>query len=226
MVKKDLIEKSPIRRLEKTLGGGLKAGEVGVIAAQKGVGKTSLLVQLGIDELLQGNRVFHISFSQGTDYALTWYNNMFDELAKHKNLESADAIKNEVLANRVVLNFNQDMITTAQIMKTVKALTEGAKAKPHALMIDDFDFSKATKESITEFKSLAKELGVSIWFTAKVDAIDGIPCTVKPFIDDIDVILLLKQTAYSEVGITAVKDHSRTNIPVDVKFDTKSLLLA
>ena len=25
MVKKDLIEKSPIRRLEKTLGGGLKA---------------------------------------------------------------------------------------------------------------------------------------------------------------------------------------------------------
>lgn len=225
MVKKDLIEKSPIRRLETTLSGGLKAGEFGVIAAQKGVGKTSLLVQLGIDELLKGNRVFHISFSQGIDYTVAWYNNMYEELAKHKNLESADAIKEEIIANRVVLNFNQDTITTAQIMKTVTALTEGANAKPHVLMIDDFDFSKATKESIAEFKQLAKELGVSIWFTAKLDVTDGIPSTIKSLVGDIEVILLLKQTSYSEVGITAVKEHNRKDVAVDVKFDTKSLLL-
>ena len=40
MLKEDLIEKSPMRKLEKALGGGLAAGEVGVVTSKKGVGKT------------------------------------------------------------------------------------------------------------------------------------------------------------------------------------------
>jgi len=40
MVKQDLIEKSAVRNFEKSLGGGIKAGEIGVIASKKGLGKT------------------------------------------------------------------------------------------------------------------------------------------------------------------------------------------
>lgn len=225
MQKKDLIEKSPIRKLEKGLSGGLKAGDFGVIASQKGVGKTSLLVQLGLDQLLQGNQVFHISFSQTSDHALTWYNNMYDELAKHKNLESASQIKTEIFANRVILNFNQDVITTTQIMKTVKALAEGAKAKPQVLMVDDFDFSKASKEDMLEFKKVAKEMGISIWFTARADIADTMPKTCEALAEFLDVILSLKLVSNSQVGITAVKERQNKNIALDVKFDIKSLLL-
>ena len=35
MLKEDLIEKSPMRKLEKALGGGLAAGEVGVVTSKK-----------------------------------------------------------------------------------------------------------------------------------------------------------------------------------------------
>lgn len=225
MQKKDLIEKSPIRKLEKGLSGGLKAGDFGVIASQKGVGKTSLLVQLGLDQLLQGNQVFHISFSQTSDHALTWYSNMYDELAKHKNLESASKIKSEIFANRVILNFNQDVITTTQIMKTVKALAEGAKSKPQALMIDDFDFSKASKEDMLELKSVAKDLGVSIWFTAQADIADAMPKACEPLAEYLDIILSLKLISNSQVGIVAIKECQNKNVALDVKFDIKSLLL-
>ena len=50
----ELIKKSPMRKFESSLSGGLKYGEVGVITAEKGAGKSSLLVQLGLDQLLKG----------------------------------------------------------------------------------------------------------------------------------------------------------------------------
>ena len=77
MVKEDLIERSAVRNFEKALGGALQPGEIGIVTAKRGVGKTSMLVQLGLDQLLQGKPIVHISFSQQTDYAITWYNNMF-----------------------------------------------------------------------------------------------------------------------------------------------------
>lgn len=225
MIKADLIEKSPVRKLEVALSGGLKAGEFGVITSAKGGGKTSMLVQLGIDELLRGNRVFHISFSQDSDYAITWYSNLFDELAKHKNLESAAEIKSTIMSSRVILNFNQDSVTTSQVVKTVKTLSEGVNAKPHALMIDDFDFTKTTKESLMELKSAASEMGLSVWFTAKMDVQNDTPNWLEPFADMLDVVLLLKHSAGTEVGITALTEHGNKNVSVDVRFDTKSLLL-
>lgn len=87
MVKEDLIERSAVRNFEKALGGALQPGEVGIVTAKRGVGKTSMLVQLGLDQLLQGKPIVHISFSQQTDYAITWYNNMFDETAEKNTLK-------------------------------------------------------------------------------------------------------------------------------------------
>ena len=39
MVKQELIERSPVRFLEKSANGGLAAGEIGVLTSKKRVGK-------------------------------------------------------------------------------------------------------------------------------------------------------------------------------------------
>jgi predicted ATP-dependent serine protease len=56
MINEELIQRSPIRILEKSIHGGLKAGEIGAVASQRGVGKTSVLVQVALDKLLQGKK--------------------------------------------------------------------------------------------------------------------------------------------------------------------------
>ncbi len=56
MVKEDLIQRSPVRVFEKSLRGGLQSGEIGVIASQSGIGKTSVLVQIALDKLLHLSR--------------------------------------------------------------------------------------------------------------------------------------------------------------------------
>ena len=45
MEKKDLIAHSPVRYFDNATSAGLKDGEMGLITAKKGLGKTSILVQ-------------------------------------------------------------------------------------------------------------------------------------------------------------------------------------
>ena len=70
MLKEELIKKSPVRILEKGIEGGLKAGNLGVIASRKGIGKTSVLVQLALDKLMQGKKIIHVSFTTHTSYVI------------------------------------------------------------------------------------------------------------------------------------------------------------
>ena len=53
MYRKEVNERSPLRLLEKSIHGGLGPGNLGVVLARAGVGKTAFLVQLGLDDLLR-----------------------------------------------------------------------------------------------------------------------------------------------------------------------------
>ena len=225
MVKQDLIERSPVRNFEKSLGGGVKAGEIGVIVSKKGLGKTSILVQLGIDKLLQGTPVVHVSFNQQADHVMTWYEDIFHELAKKKNLDKAADVKAELISKRIVLNFSQETVKTVQVIKTIKALAEGGK-KPEAIIVDGFDFSKAIPESMDQMKAFAKEAGISIWYSANAETADkGLPASLKPFEKDLDVVLYL-EPKNDCILIKALKEHNKADYVTDLKLDVKTLLIA
>ena len=63
MYRKFLNARSPLRLLEKGLQGGLGPGNLGVVIAGHGVGKTSFLVGVALDELLRSGRVLHVSMA-------------------------------------------------------------------------------------------------------------------------------------------------------------------
>ncbi len=225
MVKQDLIERSPVRIFEKSLGGGVSSGQIGVIASKKGLGKTSILVQLGIDQLLQGNFVVHVSFNQQADHVMTWYEDIFTELAKKKNLDKASEVKEDLISKRIVLNFNQDSVKTAQVIKTIKALAEGG-SQPNALIIDGFDFSRADSDSMKQMKAFAKELNLAIWYSSNVETADkGLPSALAQFREDLDVVLYLEPKSDC-IQIKVLKEHEKNEYDTDLKLDVKTLLIA
>ena len=79
MGKQELFESSPIRAFDAATNGGLKAGELGLVTAKKGLGKTSVLVQFGMDTLLNGQQLVHVSFDQHSSNVITWYDGIFTE---------------------------------------------------------------------------------------------------------------------------------------------------
>jgi KaiC/GvpD/RAD55 family RecA-like ATPase len=232
MVKQELIQRSPVRIFEKSIHGGLKTGEIGVIASRKGVGKTAVLVQIALDKLLQGKKVIHVSFTQHTDYVIAWYEDIFAEIAKKKNLENAIEVKNDLVKNRVLMNFNQDGITSDQILRSLRAMIIDGGFKADALIIDGFDFTRSTVERLSAVKKFAADLGLEVWYTCTVQGDDpvfdkrNIPIILKDYVELLDVLVVLEPKS-DFIQFSVSKDHTAFNpSALELKLDTKTLLIA
>jgi len=226
MVLSELIQRSPIRIFEDSINGGLKPGEIGVIVSPKGVGKTSVLVQLALDKLLQGKKVIHVSFTQHTHYVPLWYEDIFNEFISKKNLENAAEIKNDLVRNRVQMNFNQDGVTKEQILRSLRAMIIEGGFKADSIIIDGFDFNHADKDgglqaNLQSVKDFATELGLSVWYSCSVKD-DG----VSPgFVDCFDVVINL-QPGQGHVELSLSKDRGSIMLKVmAMKLDPKTLLI-
>lgn len=224
MVKQDLIERSPVRNFEKLLEGGVKEGEIGLIASKKGLGKTSILVQLAIDTLLQGKAVVHVSFNQQANHVMTWYENIFSEQAKRKNLDKPSEVKAELVSKRIVLNFNQETVRTTQVIKTIRALAESG-IKAESIIIDGFDFSKALPEELKQMKTFAEETKATVWYSANAELDNNEISSLTEYEKLLDVILFL-EPGQDGIQIKVIKEHGKKNISTDLKLDVKTLLLA
>ena len=231
MEKEELVQRSPIRIFEQSINGGLKAGETGIIASPNGVGKTSVLVQLALDKLLQGKKVIHVSFTPHVHYVPIWYQDIFTEFVCKKNLENADEIRNNLVKNRVLMNFNQDGVTKAQIIKSLRAMIIEGGFKADSIIIDGFDFSRTDKESIEAIKIFATEIGVSIWYSCSIPDEgqqydkENIPVVLGDFIDYLDIVIVLLPKA-DHVELSLSKDrNSIISKSMAMKLDPKTLLI-
>jgi KaiC/GvpD/RAD55 family RecA-like ATPase len=232
MVIDELIQRSPVRIFENSIHGGLRAGEIGIISSQSGIGKTSVLVQIALDKLLQSKKVIHVSFTQHTDYVLAWYEDIFDEFIKKKNLENEKDVKNELVKNRVLMNFNQDGVTADQILRSLRAMIVDGGFKAEALIIDGFDFTKMSRERITGIKNFARELGLSVWYSCTVKGEDAaaynkknIPLVIADFTELVDVVIVL-DPKQGHIALTVTKDRESYNPEhLALKLDPKTLLI-
>lgn len=232
MLKEELIAKSPVRFLEKSIEGGLKAGNIGVVASRKGVGKTSVLVQIALDKLMQGEKVIHVSFSSHTSHVIAWYEDILDELAKRRNLENLEDTKDEAVKNRVIMNFAQEGISIEQILGSLRAMIVSGGFRASTIIVDGFDFAKATPDRLAKVKDFAAEMGLEIWYSCTLSGEEPVldknnmPVVLRGFVPSLAVVIVLEpKTEY--IHFVVVKDHDRIN-PHDLKLklDAKTLLIA
>jgi hypothetical protein len=233
MVKDELVQRSPVRIFEKSIHGGLKGGEVGIIASSSGIGKTSVLVQIALDKLLQNQKVIHVSFTKHTDYVLAWYEDIFDEFTKRKNLENSGDIKNEVVKNRVLMKFNQEGMTGDQILRSLKALIVDGGFKAESVIVDGFDFSSPGGDRLGLVQEFAKEMGLAVWYSCTVNSQAGespydkqrIPLVIKESLDKVAVVVVLEPKA-DHIELTVSKDRDAFNPEhMALRLDPKTLLI-
>ncbi len=232
MVKTELTEKSPLRSLEKAVQGGLGKGNIAVIASKEGVGKTACLVHIATDKLMRNKHVIHVSYANRVDHIVNWYEDIFTEISKKRNLEKAMSVHDEIIQNRVIMNFNQKSISVDQVLASIKAMMDNGQLGTDAVIIDGFDFTVSSADDIKKFKAFAGEADIELWFSDSypegADYLDerGVPVNLTESLDDVSVILTLR----AEQGLmvlTLVKDHkSLVSEDLHLKLDPKTLLIA
>ena len=244
MVKEELIQRSPVRVFMNSIHGGLGNGELGVVASPSGTGKTSVLVQIALDKLLQNEKVIHISFTRHTDHVLAWYEDIFDEFIRKKNLENHHDVKNDIIKNRVLMKFTQDGISSEQILRSLRALIKDGGFDAKVIIIDGFDFSldenpeNGKKEKlnsghahVSAIKSFALEMGISVWYSCNIKGEESfydqhnIPIVLKEFANLFDVIVIL-EPKQDHIALNVLKDRDVFNQEhLALKLDPKTLLI-
>jgi hypothetical protein len=232
MVRQELIERSPLRILEKSIHGGVGAGKIGIIAARKGTGKTACLVHIATDQLFQEKPIIHVSFSGRTDHIIGWYEDIFAEIARKRDLEDAMTVHDEIIKRRVVMNFNQEGISANQFLGSIRAMIDDGNFAAKTIVIDGYDFEKGEPESLAAIKAFAEELGIAVWFSASIHREDprtnenGVPMLLCPYIDSISVLVTL-QPAEHHIKLNLIKDHELyVHEDLHLMLDPKSLLIA
>ena len=225
MAKIELYEKSPIRCFDEATKGGLKAGELGLITAKKGLGKTPVLVQFGMDTLLNGKQLVHVSFDQHSSESVrSLYDNIFAEISKNKTLANASDVKDQIMKNRTILNFNQDNVSLEKVVNTLNALKAGGIAVA-GVVIDDVDFTKVKEADVQAVSSYAKATKTKVWIssTQEKDTLEGsAPKDVLPYFS---VVIHLAAKG-KETLLKVLKAGKGADPEAALKVDSKTWLLS
>jgi hypothetical protein len=221
-----LNARSPLRLLEKGLHGGLGPGNLGVVLAAHGVGKTSFLVGVAVDELLRRGRVLHVSLCHTVAHVRAHYDTVFDELAASKHLEDEGLIRGEIDRNRSIRVYPPGGWSVARLRDAVKLETDTG-GPPTVVILEGLDLGTLPRGDVEELKQLAGELPAEIWLeaTSTSERTVGIPAAVEELGDLVSVILAL-EPGNGTVGLRALKDHDNPDLSdLHVALDPRTLLL-
>lgn len=228
----NVFEKSPVRVLERALGGGLGRGEFGVVLSRTGVGKTGLLITLALDHLLQGRKVLHISTKETVDHVRAYYDQLLEAMAQQLGLDRMMERQLEVERGRHILAYNRETFTLDKMRQSVAFLRDDAEFKPDMVIMDGtprFEYSEDWE--IRGICDLASELNAEIWTGSNLhregQEVDdrGVPHEVAWHEENIDVIISL-QSQGGHVRVQILKEHdSEQPAAVSLELDPETRML-
>jgi KaiC/GvpD/RAD55 family RecA-like ATPase len=238
MYRKDVNERSPLRVFEKSMHGGLGRGNLGVIASRAGVGKTAMLVQIALDDLLRDRKVLHISHEQVVDHVRAYYDEIFHDLSVASRLEEPESVRLDVERNRLIYShlshassappsLRGGQSSVSKIVETVTFAREIAHFVPDVVIIDGFDFEHATEDAMKALSGLAKELRAELWLSASAEAKSTtksvFPAVIQRFMAQIAVVVSLEPER-DTVRLRLLKDHdSPTLADLHLRLDPHSM---
>lgn len=224
MYRKEVNERSPMRVFENSMHGGLGRGNVGVVASVPGMGKTPLLVQIALDDLLRDRKVLHISHEHAVDHVRTFYSEVFHDLSVTSQLEEPDAVMLEMERNRMIFSLmtDRDNVPASQrvrdsasrIADVVKFAKSAAQFSPDVVIVDGFELINGSDEAVKSLSALAKELDAELWISAKTaEAPVGnkLPAPLDKLAASISVVVFL-EGSNDEVRLRLLKDHDNTQL--------------
>ena len=223
MQRKELNLQSPLRILEASMHGGLGTGNLGVVMARAGVGKTACLVQIGLDHLMRDQDVLHVALdTKSVDEVRAWYDALFDDLAEAIDVEERDACRRSIDKHRFIQAFPRRAAIAERVEQAVSLYTDHAGFSPKVILVDGFNWEGPvahTAAVLGAFRAMAARRGAELWLTAQTHREETgphpmsltAPCT--EYEDIIEVALHLEPRA-DHVELRLLKDHDSTE-PVE-----------
>lgn len=186
--------------IRQALGGQLKVGELGVLLARAGVGKTACLTHIALEHLLQGSSVLHVCIDETPDAVKVWYQELLKNIAAEPSSLIKDRVKlqKEIEPRRFILAYLLQTFSPEKLELSLRNMKEQAHFHPSLIVLDGLNFDHVSRSILEGLWELAKKYDVSIWMSARthrhIDTINerGIPYPCHEIDDLFQAILLLE----------------------------------
>jgi hypothetical protein len=226
MYRRFLNARSPLRLLEKGLHGGLGRGNLGLVIAGAGIGKTSFLVGVALDDLLRGKPVLHVALDHNVQHVRDYYDTVFADLATSAHLENHGAVRAEMDKLRRIRVYPHGAFDAKRLREAL-ALEAELGARPELVVVDGLDVAQRTPAELDEWCAAAREAEVEVWMTttSPSERIAGLPKELTAIERCFGAILAM-EPAGEAVALRALKDHDNPDVAaLHVALDPRTLLL-
>lgn len=161
--------------LDTLIGGGLAGGELGVIIAPSGVGKSWALATIGANALKAGKKVVHYTLELNENYVGLRYDTIYTGIEPGKIPEHPEMIKElvEKISGEIIIKYYPARTITSHTIQAHVQQMASLGFKPDLIIVDYADLMSATAKTdaryqelgavYEELRGLAGELQIPIW---------------------------------------------------------------
>jgi hypothetical protein len=226
------LRRSPRKLLERDGHPGPGPGRLALVLARAGVGKTAFLVDIGLDALLAGQKVLHVSLESTVEKVRTWYDDVLTQmLASEKKLEHWAPIQIDVERRRHIHTYVDHSFTVERLRHGVDLLRDVMSFVPQVILVDDLEREGIDAATIAAVKGLAEEVGAELWIACKIyrDGPQGEPGHLPPPADELEdlVDLAFRLDPHdAKIRLHVLKDRERMlDEDLHVVLDPRTMLL-
>lgn len=203
--------------IKRALGNPLAPGEMGVLMAGAGVGKTACLTHIALEQLLDGKTVLHVCIDDTPEKVKIWYLELLKNILASKGGETLNAAQSRIEPLRFIQSYLQQTFTPEKLRQNLATLKSSAGFQPALIVLDGLDFDHLGRETLEALGEVAQENGVSIWLSARthrhISEVNprGIPYPCHET-DDLFASIILLEPAAQAIRIKVLK-HGRDYQP-------------
>jgi len=163
---------------KKILNGGLGVGEIGIVVAPSGAGKSQMLVHFGAQALLQGKNVFYYTLELSENLISLRFDSHITDIANLELIDRKEEVrrilkeKRDTCGQLIIKEFASRQTTVNMLRAHMEKKTyEGVR--PDLVLVDYAGIVRSSERSdllrlemafvIQELRGIARELNLPIW---------------------------------------------------------------
>jgi hypothetical protein len=162
MLRTEIFERSPMRVFAESLHGGLAGGELGAVVGPAGVGKSALLVHIALDRIMREERVLHVSLHDAAEHVRSFYDEIFNGIARAVKLGPADRTEIQVERHRQIHSYLNRSFEAADLLKALDMMSSIMQFEPTCVIVDGYDAE--SEEDLAALQEIATERNLAVWF--------------------------------------------------------------
>ena len=200
-------EKLPVSRLDK--------GEMGVLLARAGAGKTAVLTHLALGYILDKEPVLHVCVDVVPDKVKLWYNELLRDIFSTDPQCNLTDLQHALEPLRFIMSFLNQTFSPEKLETGIDNLRSQAKFDPAVIILDGLDFGRE-RGLFEKIGELARRQSTVVWVSARshrhIPDVNerGVPYPIDSMDDLFSSIFTLEQ---EEAGIRlkALKEKGSYN---------------